>query len=467
MSNRDILNDLLAGKGKSGSNFQDTDANTLINAINSADPTQKANNFNQTLNELQSSAQSYKTNKKFKEAAHLFYLGGMLSKYFYPTNKQDFSPWFKNSINNLIALSEEYMTWNEIDRASAVIALANLLNFFTEETWELEEFYSNFLSKHSNIIQQGKTASGSLWVPNFIVTAIKELNSETLQQADQYTQMYLLSEAKTTILYKDGIIEILNLAREKLSKSVQVPTLKIDALLPKDALFGEQFPIELTIIKGGQGQMKNITLNFNPPAGIKKISDNSTERLQSLEMNQQTNLKFTFSSDHSSKEEVEFQFVGNVHFEDIIDNRRSFPIGPYSLVIRSSRKADKLKGQLDSLRTSLDQKFSLLDSNDLPESIKSQRSAIIDLYNNIISQIRISIDSGNFEAATVNMEFLNKPENLKLFESQQEIHTNVQKSKDTINSFNQGLEQVIEKNKEILQDLRNRTNNLQKIISNQ
>ena len=462
---KDVINDLVAKMGKSTSSFQDANSKDLIGVIETTPTAERTNKLNQILTELQSNAQNFKTNNKFRESAHLFYLGGMISRHFYPQNMKENKSWFQNSVNNLVALSEEYMTWKEIDRAAAAVSLANILNFYTQDSWELEEYYSNFLSNNSAMIQQGKTASGSMWVPHFVVSAINDLNTESLQQADQYAQMYLLAEAKTTSLYREGIMEILNLAREKLSKSVKIPSLQIDALMPKDILFGENFHVQFTISKQGEGKIKNIILNFTTPEGITKIGDNSSNQLQSLESTDQSVIKFEFSSNKDQiEDEKEFQLSGNVQFDDVLGNRRSFLMGPYSIMIRSFRKGDQLRDQLRSLESILLEKIKELDNFHFSGIVDEHKTALKNTVQELISSAGDNIKSDAFDKAMANISTLSSSNIEKLLEEEKKLLTDIKSSYDIITSFKKEISNQISQNMEILQSLSSEANKLDTLI---
>ncbi|OLS23001.1 MAG: hypothetical protein HeimC3_26980 [Candidatus Heimdallarchaeota archaeon LC_3] len=462
---KDVINDLVEKMGKSSSSFQDANPKDLISAIETSPSAERTNKLSQILRELQSNAQNYKTNNKFRESAHLFYLGGMLSRHFYPQNTKENNAWFQNSVNNLVALSDEYMTWKEIDRGAAAVALANLLNFFTQDIWELEEYYSNFLSNNSTLIQQGKTASGSMWVPHFVVSAINELSTESLQQADQYAQMYLLAEAKTTSLYRDGIMEILNLAREKLSKSVKIPSLQIDALIPKDTLFGDRFSIQFTISKQGEGQIKNAILNFVTPEGITKVSDDSSDRVQLLEKNDQSVVKFEFSSNKDqSIEEKEFQFSGNVQFDDVLGNRRSFLMGPYSIILRTFRKGDQLREQLKNLESDLLVKLKEFESYQFPGVVDEHKATLKDTIQELLSSTGDYISSDDFEKAMANLSTLSSLNVRNLLDEEKKLLSAIKSSDEAITSFKIEINEFLSKNGEIIQDLLSQVDKLKSTI---
>ncbi|MFW9928478.1 MAG: hypothetical protein ACFFD1_03720 [Candidatus Thorarchaeota archaeon] len=461
---RELFNDLASKLGKGATSFQDIDIKNLINQVDSLDKTERQTKLQNLLSEFQTAAENYRSGKKYRESAHVFYLGGMLTRHYFPDNIQNFEPWFQNSVSNLINLAEEYLTWKEIDRAAASISLANLLTFLYDKQWELHDFYSNFLSSNSSMIQQGKTASGSLWVPNFIVSAIKELNSESLQQADQYAQMYLLAEAKTTNLYKEGIIQVFNLARERLSKAVKIPSLKVDSLLPKDLTFGEKFSLKLKIIKEGEGQIKNLSADMTDPKGITRVSTNQNQ-ISSLERSNQVELSWDYSHPVvKGKEEEILTFQGQVQFDDVLGNRRSFLLGPYSLTIRAFRKSDQLLKQINELHSSIKQQTEKIQIEKPNTALEEHKRDIFKFIENIVTASKNELQKGNFDGTNSLLVLLNNIKEGQLLNSEMNLVNDSQlaknKSKDILNQIDKNIEQ----NNLISKNIEEKFNALQKLM---
>ncbi|HKZ41588.1 MAG TPA: hypothetical protein VJ044_11535 [Candidatus Hodarchaeales archaeon] len=396
---RELFNDLVAKLGKAGASDTPIDFKAVLSNLESLGESEREPQVSQSLNELRSVAQSFSGNKKYKEAAAQYYVGGMIARHFFSRDSSAYSPWFSNASNSLVLLAQEYVAWKEIDRAAAAISLASLLGFLGGD-WNLQDYYGQFLKNHASEIQRGKTASGSLWVPNYLVTAISQLNPEVLQQADTFASTYLLAEAKTASQYRDGINLVLNLARAKLQGSIKVPTLEVEALLPKDVLFDEKIIIKLVVKHKGEGEARDAQLVFQGPSDVPLIGGIRESKIGTMKEGQAKTIEFQFTLPKTAGvQEKSVEFSGQLSFQDMVGNRRTFVVGPYAVVVRVFRKADQLREELAKVESEIGPGLSQLHNSKSVTSFERQTKSILSFIESIKSETAGAISNGDFVLA--------------------------------------------------------------------
>ena len=458
---RELFNDLANKLNQSSAGQANFDLKETITRLSSADSTTKQT----TLSDLRTQAQSYETNKKYKEAAYQFYIGGMIARHFYPSDSKNFTPWFQSTSRCLVGLAQEYLGWKEIDRAAAAISLATLMNFLSDDQWVLPDYYNQFLSNYSSLIQTGKTASGSLWVSNYLVSAVHDLNAEALQQSDSFAQNYLLAEAKTTSQYRDGINLVIDLARKKFSDAIKLPDMKLTAHLPKDILFAEKFKISLELINSGEGEAKNIQIVFNTPTGVTLASGTATNTFGNFPKNTTKKLDYEFicPTGEGNKEKA-FDFSGQIQYDDILGNRRSKVIGPYSLIIRAFKKADQLRDELKKVQTLLEQDLSKLNNQKSTKNVTDFISTINGFINGMIKDITAGIDAGAYDSAEIKLNLLKNLSD-QLLAPEAIFLTNINEIINKISTSAQESTTIYQDSKKLLEKLNTKTNHLKDVIA--
>ena len=458
---RDFLNELANKLSQSSSGQANFDLKETITKLSSAD-----NSIKQaTLSDLRTQAQNFETNKKYKEAAYQFYIGGMIARHFYPSDSKSFTSWFQSSSRCLVGLAQEYLGWKEIDRAAAAISLATLVNFLADDQWVLPDYYNQFLNSYSSLIQTGKTASGSLWVPNYLISAIHDLNAEALQQSDNFAQNYLLAEAKTTSQYRDGINLAINLARKKISTSIKTPDMKLTAHLPKDVLFAEKFKISVEITNSGEGEAKNTQVVFNTPVGVNLVSGTEESIFGNFSNNTVKKLEYEFVCPASQGiNEKLFDFSGQVQYDDILGNRRSKVIGPYSLTIRAFRKADQLRDELKKVQASLEPELTKLNSQRTTANITNLVNTLSNLINGIIKDINTGIDAGSYDSVQVKLDIL-KSLSSQLLVPESEFIANFTEIMNKITTSAQESQSILQDSKRLLEKLNAKSVHLKEVLT--
>ncbi len=368
---------------------------------------QRQKKLNEELTTFSSEAQALEEKGKWKEAGVLYFEGSMVLKEILGISDSTFQQWVDRSSQCLVNLANEYGTWKEYDRASAAIAVANLIHFLKGE-WTLLPAYNDFNQKYSSMIQTGKTAAQSMWIPYDLVNAINQINAEFLQRAESYTQTGLLTETKVTEMFRDAIYTVLADARAAMTSKLKLPNIETTGALPKDIVFGEKFSLEVELKNIGEGDAKNVTVTINKIEGLNLTSGSYTLSFESLNVNKDKKIKIEFvcPSGEGIKER-KFDLSGKVEYLDVINNRRQNPIGPYTIIVRAFRKADELKESLSKVENA--NKDLLTRFNNYKNSegdLKVTSTAFTTFFATQKSAIEKNISNGNFANAEASIEIL-------------------------------------------------------------
>lgn len=363
--------------------------------------------LNEELTSFSKEAQVLEEKSKWKEAAVIYFEGAMILREILGVTDSTFKQWVDRSSECLVNLANEYITWKEVDRSSAAISVANLIHFLKGE-WTLLPAYTEFNQKYSSMIQTGKTASQSMWIPYDLVNSIDQMNAEFLQRAESYTQTGLLTETKVTETFRDAIYTVLAAAREAMTSKLKLPNIETTGALPKDIVFGEKFSLEVDLKNIGEGDAKNVTVSIKKIDGLNLTSGSYTLSFESLKINgnKKFKLEFVCPSGEGIKER-KFDLAGKVEYLDIINNRRQNPIGPYTIIVRAFRKADELKESLQKVSKSNTEVLDMFNSFKSSDSeAKPVSVAFLDFYNAEQSQIQKDIQSGEFPRAEASISLL-------------------------------------------------------------
>ena len=356
---------------------------------------------------LTTEAKNFEEKSKWKEASVVYFEGAMILREFVDKNDNTFKEWVDKSVYGLVSLANEYMAWKEVDRSSAAMAVANLIHFLKGE-WSLLPAYNEFNSNFSSLIQTGKTAAQSLWVPYDLVTCISQLNAELLQRAESYAQTSLLTETKITDAFRDVIYTVLADAREAMTSQMKLPVIETTGELPKDIIFSEKFNLSIEVENTGEGIANRVILTINKINGLNIESGSYSTGVESLQPNSKYKFSFTFNCPSGEGEkERKFDIGGKIEYLDILNNRRQNPLGPYSITIRAFKKADELKEALNKLEKSNNDLISKYESiKSSATSSKSFVSSFLEVYNTSKKEIVNYINSGDFNKAESRIDLL-------------------------------------------------------------
>ena len=407
---KDIMDELtskLGGHMKQRKPYQDIIKELRSMGLNEHQLQKK---LNEEIEKLSKEAQGLEGNSKYKDAAILYYECGIIVKELSDSESTAHLSWIKKSSNSLVSLANEYITWKEVDKAAASISIANLIYFLTGE-WTLLSAYNEFNEKYKDLIQQGKTASQSLWVAYDLVTSVNQLNAESLQRAESYAQMALLTQTEPTKTFHDAVQTVLTKAREAMTSKMKLPNLEISGLLPKDIVFGENFKLEMEIRNSGEGFAHDVTITFEKIDGL-VLTQGQTYSVyfQELEANskmEKFELEFNCPSGEGEKERT-FEIKGKAEFLDVLENKRLNPIGPYPITIRAFKKADELKESLTKIESShsglLEQYESFISSTEASQSLINSFKGTFKSLKDSITQ---SIKDGEYVKAETRISLLN------------------------------------------------------------
>ncbi|MHA2362464.1 MAG: hypothetical protein ACXAC7_00805 [Candidatus Hodarchaeales archaeon] len=377
---------------------------TIINEIKALG-SEGQKQLTEELTRISTQAQTYESNQKWRETAIIYYKGGMVSQAFSADDHSVAGQWFSKSSEALVKLSQEYMTWNEIDRASAAIAIGSVL-FFLIDDWSIKSFYNDFCNKYKSEIQQGKTASQSLWIPYDLVQCVQELNPEFLQRAESYAQASLLTETKISDPFREGIQDAINKAREAMVAQMKVPNIQSSGSLPKDVIFGEEFRISMKITNIGEGEARDVNATIDMPKDFNLLKGSIQEVIGNLNTNKSHEFEIECSCLPKEGElVVDYSIEGKISYLDVLNNRREVPIGPYPLIIRTFRKADELREALKvvekdnapAIEELKKLKTSQINSKDLI-------SALLNTYQTLTKEIHEKIDKAEFDQAEARID---------------------------------------------------------------
>ena len=456
---RDELNAKLGGQRSHKKDYKQIISE--LQALGEGNQAQKK--LNEELATFSNEAKGLEEKTKWKEAAVVYFEGAMILREILGVKDTTFQQWVERSSQCLVNLANEYIAWKEVDRSSAAISVANLIHFLKGE-WTLLPAYTDFNQKYSSMIQTGKTASQSMWIPYDLVNAIDQINAEFLQRAESYTQTGLLTEIKVTETFRDAIYTVLADAREAMTSKLKLPNIETTGALPKDIVFGEKFVLEVGLKNIGEGDAKNVTVSVNKNDGLTLTNGSYSLSFESLKVkgDKKVKLEFVCGSSEGIKER-KFDLAGKVEYLDAINNRRQNPIGPYTIIVRAFRKADELKESLQKSSKSnaeiLD-KFNTFKSSD--SDVKAVSVAFLDYVTSEKSGIEKSISAGEFVKAETAIETFDKvtksvgTNTVALLTSFDETSKAINVSKDVVSNAVKDAKNNLSKVEKLLNDLENK-----------
>lgn len=408
---KDLMNELASKLG--GQQAPKRSYRDIIDEINNADlnALQLQKKLDEETSAMATQANSLEESSKFKDAAILYFEIGIIVKEVNDKSSTDHHTWIEKSSKCLVLLSNEYIAWGvkEIDRAAASLAIGNLINFLTGN-WTLLDAYNEFNSKYADQIQQGNTAAQSLWVPYDLVNSVTQLNSESLQRAENYAQTALLTQVEPAKSFHDAVQTVIANAREAMVSQMKLPNVDITGSLPKDIIFGENFTLNLDITNTGEGFANDVKVVIDKLEGLNLVQGSFSVSFKELEANSKTqklNLEFNCPSGEGDKEKL-FEIKGKVEYLDILENKRINPIGPYPILIRTFKKADELKERLKKIENSNKE---IIEKFDNFSSDQDTTKSLINSFNKTFKKIKEDsvqqINDGEFIKAETRLELLN------------------------------------------------------------
>lgn len=389
----------------SGGRKEQKNYKQVIEEIQGLGPEHAQRALSEELRERSTGAQALEGSEKWREAAVQYFHAALIAQAFSEPGDEALPQWFAKVSDCLVRLAEEYMTWGEADRGAAAIAVASLMPFLAND-WSLKPFYTNFNNNHGGAIQQGKTASHSLWIPYDLANCVNNLDPEALERAESFSQTVLLTISKVVDPFRPAVEQALAKAREDMVAQMKVPNLQPSVSLPRDAVFGESFNLSVDLTNTGEGEAHGVTVEWSMPEGLQVEGGHLSTNLGTLGSNSQISTSLTLlSPSGEGSEEVAYEVTGRVLFLDVLNNQRQFPVGPYTIVVRAFKKEQELREALEE--TVLNHQEVVGRLTEVTPQLAASSNVVRgfqELYNTLRSEATSLIDEGKFDHAEARIE---------------------------------------------------------------
>ncbi len=247
-----------------------------------------------------------------------------------------------------LAMFEEYA------KAASIAVAAGFIYILGGDSDTGNDVVNRFKQKYGSKVVT-PDAQRILSILELINNATKTLNVDLLSSAENITRTEFRSglvQAKSEDLYP--ITErAFELIRENMRSKIKLPKVIAELEIPIDLTFKEAFTLNLNIKNMGDGEAKNVTVEFFVPDGLQVLSGNERQTILRINPNetQVASLKLKATTDMVG--EKTYSFKAKVSYMDILGSAYSIQVGPVDIVLRDYKESEKLTKDVSQLEAKL------------------------------------------------------------------------------------------------------------------
>lgn len=425
------------------------DVQAALASLNSIqDPNERVRAARETITLISRFAKELLERGQFKNAAYQYYSGSQVIQNFLSDPNTEYQ-WLRSSADALAKASQEHVSWDDLLGGAACMTISSLLRIQTGD-WDVNQHLDTFVKAHDFSADQAATAC--LYIPYDLAGAANPAspNPSLLQRASGYTESYLIN-TKPAAMFQDGIKRAIEVTRKKLMEYVKFPSIRASYEFDHDIIFGEEFKFAVKLENKGEGVGSEVSAQISIPSELTVISGTDSISIANLDPDARTEVKFSLiCPSGEGREEITVEIPVSVNYQDILLNKNSISLGSALITIRSEKQAEKLLNQLKPLENAVSESMAPLKSLSNPE-IQPLIASFNTILRNISSTTETNIQKGDFSAATIGLNQLEKMEGfihplvdfLKQYsENSQNIMKAIQDVKENAESLLKSLEEI-------------------------
>ncbi len=349
-------------------------------------------------------SEEYKEKKQYRLSAQTLY---QISEIYKVLNmKDDWTAVMHAVVSDLINAAQEYLLWNEYDRAITLVSSSCFLLFSLGDFNTAEKYYNQYVSKIQG--DPGFTSAQQvLYAAGYAIKAIKDLDAKSLLSAQQLVGSHLkphLSQMGGEIFLKaidDAVDATVKVFRSK----IKLPKIVPELIFSRDLVLNEPSEMTVHLENEGEGAAFNVNFQLNVPDEIEIIDGKREFTLEQLDKGKTYDHKLMFRC-MSAVGSVTHEISGKISFYDQLQTKQTMMIGPYDLVFREVSLSKELSLKLADLETSNLKYKTLLNEKNILEPEIYER--ILDTILTVIREAEKDISIEEFERVKSSIDTLEK-----------------------------------------------------------
>lgn len=352
------------------------------------------------------SASEYRGGKSFKKAAaNLCAAGDVFSELGEASRAVDS---YQGAADDLLSASAEHLMWGEDAETSKGTALAmTACLMYIMIGKEADGFYKarGFVAEHASKIRLPATVRLSQ-VPQMLESAIQSVNLEAFASAENaaVTELKAALASANSQEFSKYVDKGLDMVRELLRGKLKVPKLSPQLVLPNDLTFTEEFPVRVILRNAGDGEAKNLSVDWHIADGLNLVSGARTKTVDTLPPGESLDISIVLKSAQPDVGEKEFTILLRGTYSDKLKTEYSFQAGPGTLVLRDYKVSQQLTRDADLT----DARVGLLkESIEVSDLEAEPLVRIVDSLLASMKQSRVDIEESELDMAKARIRLVN------------------------------------------------------------
>ncbi len=299
--------------------------------------------------------------------------------------------------------AEDLAMFEEYDKAASIAVAAGFIYILGGDYDTGNDVVNRFRQKYgSKVITPD--AQRILTILDLINNANKTLNVDLLASAENITRTEFRSglvQAKSDDLF--SITErAFDIVRENMRSKIKLPKVIAELEIPIDLTFKEAFTINLDIKNVGEGEAKNITVEFFIPDGLQVLSGNERQTILRVNPNETQVASIKLKATTDMVGEKAYSFKAKVSYMDILGSAYSIQVGPVDIVLRDYKESEKLTKDVSQLESKLYNLKEVSHSEAALDDLLMDR--IINIFEHAVKSVLASVSEKDMAKARSKYE---------------------------------------------------------------
>lgn len=305
--------------------------------------------FVQAAEAFTKAADKYRASKSYKNAAlNMCAAGDVWSD---QGNAESAINAYGLAAEDLLAASNEHILWEEDAETAkgAALAIAACMIYIMIGR-EADAFYKSrtFLAENASKLRFPAVVRLTQ-IPQMLESAIQSLDLEGFTAAETST----VTELKTALVNANAqefvkyVDKGLDMVREILRGKLKIPKIMSQLMVPPDLTFTEDFPVRVLISNNGEGEAKNLNLEWYIDEGLNVRSGEIKKSIALIPPGESFDFSVTLRSKEALTGVKEFTIMVRGVYSDKLSTEYSFQAGPGTLILKDFKEGDKLRKAID------------------------------------------------------------------------------------------------------------------------
>lgn len=321
-------------------------------------------------------------------------------------------PLIESGIEYLSKASEEYLVWQDLEKATMCFIAFILLKMASED-FEVERNVENYRSKLGISELSHPKENSMLGIPRLLRESVEKTDLALLERAKELTYSLIkdlcISEVGLWVFKK--VDNAFIVAEKWLRDKIKFPNVKLQIDFPNEIIHGEEFNVAIKVANEGEGDAKNMYLELNTIEPLTAIETNKvTIDALNAEETISKSFKLTTTGPPPSVEGdtgTEIPITATVTWEDILETKHKIESSPSFITLNALSETKKLENTLGEMKNKIIKITAIIEEKTVGE-LNSLIKNIMKIPGSLMEEAYELLEKGEQKYANYKIKLLTK-----------------------------------------------------------